>query len=80
VAGTRAKRLRAIGNAIVLPQAAEFARSAVEALLEWSEHPETVSANDPGGSRWYEEQLILPGTTVAVDSLDDREASAAEVA
>jgi DNA (cytosine-5)-methyltransferase 1 len=34
VAGARAKKLRAIGNAIVLPQAAEFVRVVIDALAD----------------------------------------------
>lgn len=38
LAGTRAKRLRAIGNAIVLPQAAEFVGCAIETIRAWADH------------------------------------------
>ena len=36
MAGTRAKRLRAIGNAIVLPHAANFVACAIETLRAWA--------------------------------------------
>jgi DNA (cytosine-5)-methyltransferase 1 len=38
MAGTRAKRLRSIGNAIVLPQAVVFVECAIETICAWAVH------------------------------------------
>lgn len=40
--GSRAKRLRSIGNAIVLPQAAEFVRASIDMLCDFSAQPRDV--------------------------------------
>jgi len=70
------------GNAIVRPLAVAFIESVIESFADASaETREAVPArNLARDSRWYEEQLLMPGTEGDGDLGDDQDASAVEVA